>query len=191
MHSPTHFQAAQTSRTKQSLSKSVSEPPHGQNRKSTIAQSSKLPRHLSIAGRASHILSNWDDTYHCKYQSTCCILTHLNGPWLNEASSNHSFNVLINNIFAQINFGEGIGFLKLIFPLQFSAGKGGEFSARINTERSERNLSREQVTKLAKFLNLPEVEFISLWLCDKVLKAVGDDPLATQGIKKALTKFKN
>ncbi len=58
-------------------------------------------------------------------------------------------------------------------------------------ERGERNLSREQVLKLAKFLNSSVEDFISLWLCDKVIEAVGDDPLATQGIKKALTKFKN
>ena len=28
-------------------------------------------------------------------------------------------------------------------------------------------------------------------LCDKVIEAVDNDPLATQGIKKALTKIKN
>lgn len=58
-------------------------------------------------------------------------------------------------------------------------------------ERGERNLNREQVVKLAKLLNSSEEEFISLWLCDKVLEAVGDDPLAAQGIKNALTRFKN
>lgn len=36
--SHTHCQAPQTNRTSQSLSKSVSEPTHGQKRKSTIAQ---------------------------------------------------------------------------------------------------------------------------------------------------------
>jgi len=36
--SHTHCQAAQANRTSQSLSKSVSEPTHGQKRKSTIAQ---------------------------------------------------------------------------------------------------------------------------------------------------------
>ena len=58
-------------------------------------------------------------------------------------------------------------------------------------ERGERNLNREQVIKLAQLLKVSEDEFVSLWLCDKVIEAVGEDPLAEQGIKKALTKIKN
>lgn len=38
LNSHKHFQAAQCQRTSQSLTKSVSEPTHGQKRKSTIAQ---------------------------------------------------------------------------------------------------------------------------------------------------------
>ena len=56
-------------------------------------------------------------------------------------------------------------------------------------ERGERNLNREQVIKLAQLLKASEDEFVSLWLCDKVIEAVGTDPLAEQGIKKALTKI--
>ena len=58
-------------------------------------------------------------------------------------------------------------------------------------ERGERNLNREQVIKLAQLLKESEDEFVSLWLCDKVIEAVGEDPLAKQGIKKALTKIKD
>lgn len=58
-------------------------------------------------------------------------------------------------------------------------------------ERGERNLNREQVIKLAQLLKASEDDFISLWLCDKVIEAVGADPLAEQGIKKALTKIKD
>ena len=58
-------------------------------------------------------------------------------------------------------------------------------------ERGERNLNRDQVVKLAKFFKSSEEEYISLWLCDKVIEVVDNDPLATQGIKKALTKIKN
>lgn len=58
-------------------------------------------------------------------------------------------------------------------------------------ERGERNLNREQVIKLAQLLKVSEDEFLSLWLCDKVIEAVGTDPLAEQGIKKALTKIKD
>lgn len=60
-----------------------------------------------------------------------------------------------------------------------------------NAERGERNLNRGQVIKLAKFFNSSEEEYIYLWLCDKVIEAVDNDPVATQGIKKALTKIKN
>ena len=58
-------------------------------------------------------------------------------------------------------------------------------------ERGERNMNREQVIKLAKLFGTSEEELISLWLCDKVIEIVNNDPLATQGIKKALTKIKN
>ena len=58
-------------------------------------------------------------------------------------------------------------------------------------ERGERNLNRTQVVKLAKLFGESEEELISLWLCDKVIESVGDDPYASQGIKKALTKIKN
>jgi len=58
-------------------------------------------------------------------------------------------------------------------------------------ERGERNLNRDHVLKLAQLLKASEDEFISLWLCDKVIEAVGDDPLAVKGIKKALRKIKN
>ncbi len=58
-------------------------------------------------------------------------------------------------------------------------------------ERGERNLNREQVVKLAKLFGTSEEELISLWLCNKLIEAVGSDPFARQGIKKALTKIKN
>ena len=57
-------------------------------------------------------------------------------------------------------------------------------------ERGERNLNRDQVIKLAQLLKVSEEEFVSLWLCDKVIEAVGDDLFAEHGIKKALTKIK-
>jgi hypothetical protein len=47
------------------------------------------------------------------------------------------------------------------------------------------------VTKLAKYLDTPEEELISLWLCDKVIEVIGDDPMAIQEIKKSLNKIKN
>jgi HTH-type transcriptional regulator, competence development regulator len=58
-------------------------------------------------------------------------------------------------------------------------------------ERGERTFNKIQVIKLAQFLGESEEELVSLWLCDKVIEAVGEDPLAEKGIKKALTKIKN
>ena len=58
-------------------------------------------------------------------------------------------------------------------------------------ERGERNLNGEQVVKLAKLFGVSEEELISLWPCDKIIEAVGNDPIATQGIRKTLTKIKN
>lgn len=58
-------------------------------------------------------------------------------------------------------------------------------------ERGERNLNREQAIKLALFLNAFEDDFVSLRFCDKVIEAVGKDPLTEQGIKKVLTNIKD
>jgi len=57
-------------------------------------------------------------------------------------------------------------------------------------ERGERNLNREQVIKLAVFLNASEEELISLWLCDKIIGVIGSDNYAVQGMRKALNKIK-
>lgn len=57
-------------------------------------------------------------------------------------------------------------------------------------ERGERNLNREQVLKISKFLKLSEEELISLWLCDKIMSVVGDDEYASQGTQKALKIIK-
>lgn len=51
-------------------------------------------------------------------------------------------------------------------------------------ERGEIPLKREQVMKLTNFLKSSQEEFVSLWLCGKVIQAVGEYPLATKGIKK-------
>lgn len=64
-------------------------------------------------------------------------------------------------------------------------------SLMINAEQCERNLNRNQDVKLARFFNTSEEEYISLWLCYKLIEVVDNDPLATQSIKKALTKNKN
>ena len=58
-------------------------------------------------------------------------------------------------------------------------------------ERGLRNLNREQVTKLSQLFNSSQDELITLWLCDRIMDVVGNDPLAVQGIKKALNKIDN
>ncbi len=52
-------------------------------------------------------------------------------------------------------------------------------------ERGERRLTREQVIKLAKFYNVTDEELLTLWLCDKLLDTIENDPYAMQGLNKA------
>jgi transcriptional regulator with XRE-family HTH domain len=57
-------------------------------------------------------------------------------------------------------------------------------------ERGERNLNRNQVIKLAEFYNSSQEDFLTLWVCDKVLNTVENEPFALKGIKKALKTLK-
>ena len=57
-------------------------------------------------------------------------------------------------------------------------------------ERGERNLNRNQVVKLAEFYNASQEDFLTLWVCDKVLNTVENEPFALKGMKKALKKLK-
>jgi transcriptional regulator with XRE-family HTH domain len=52
-------------------------------------------------------------------------------------------------------------------------------------ERGERRLTREQVIKLAKFYNVSDEELLTLWLSDKLLDTIENDPFAMQGLNKA------
>ncbi|MCE2962798.1 MAG: helix-turn-helix domain-containing protein [Chitinophagales bacterium] len=52
-------------------------------------------------------------------------------------------------------------------------------------ERGERRLTREQVVKLAKFYNATDEELLTLWLSDKLLDTIENDPFAMQGLNKA------
>jgi len=57
-------------------------------------------------------------------------------------------------------------------------------------ERGERNLNRNQVIKLAKYYNVTEDKFLTLWVCDKVLNVVENEPFAIKGMQKALKTLK-
>jgi transcriptional regulator with XRE-family HTH domain len=52
-------------------------------------------------------------------------------------------------------------------------------------ERGERRLTREQVIKLAKFYNVTDEELLTLWISDKLLDTIENDPFAMQGLNKA------
>lgn len=53
-------------------------------------------------------------------------------------------------------------------------------------ERGDRRAKREQVVKLAEFLNQDKTEFLSLWLADKILDAVeSEDAINLGAIKLA------
>ena len=57
-------------------------------------------------------------------------------------------------------------------------------------ERGERNLNRNQVIKLAEYYNVSQDKFLTLWVCDKVLNTVENEPFALKGMQKALKTLK-
>lgn len=57
-------------------------------------------------------------------------------------------------------------------------------------ERGERRLTREQVIKLAKFYKVADEKLLTLWLSDKLLDTIENDPFAMQGLNKAKTILK-
>ena len=57
-------------------------------------------------------------------------------------------------------------------------------------ERGERRLTRDQVIKLAKYYNVTDEKLLTLWLSDKLLDTIENDPFAMQGLNKAKTILK-
>jgi transcriptional regulator with XRE-family HTH domain len=53
-------------------------------------------------------------------------------------------------------------------------------------ERGERRLNRQQVIKIAEFYNVKQENLLTLWVCDKVLDVVENEPFAKKGMQKAL-----
>ena len=53
-------------------------------------------------------------------------------------------------------------------------------------ERGERRLNRQQVIKIAEFYNVKQENLLTLWVCDKVLDVVENEPYARKGMQKAL-----
>lgn len=57
-------------------------------------------------------------------------------------------------------------------------------------ERNERNASREQVIKLAEYLNTPVETLLTVWLAGKILLIINDDKQGESALKLALKNWK-
>lgn len=49
-------------------------------------------------------------------------------------------------------------------------------------ERGEKNIKKEYITKLSEIYNFDKNELIAIWLADKILDALEDEPVALQAI---------
>jgi len=52
-------------------------------------------------------------------------------------------------------------------------------------ERGERRLNREQVVKLSSFFKVSEEELLTLWVTERIINVIVNEPFAIQGIEKA------
>jgi transcriptional regulator with XRE-family HTH domain len=57
-------------------------------------------------------------------------------------------------------------------------------------ERGQRNASREQVVKLARFFKIDETELLVSWLSDKLVYEVANEDVALKALKVAEEKVK-
>jgi transcriptional regulator with XRE-family HTH domain len=57
-------------------------------------------------------------------------------------------------------------------------------------ERGERGITKEQVTKLAKFLDTPEDKLLELWLADKVMNTLEGEEHQANALKLVTKRFK-
>lgn len=57
-------------------------------------------------------------------------------------------------------------------------------------ERGQRNASREQVVKLAKFFKIDETDLLVSWLSDKLVYEVANEDVALEALKVAEEKVK-
>ncbi len=57
-------------------------------------------------------------------------------------------------------------------------------------ERGEKKASRDHVVKLSAFLSEDIEQLTILWLCDRIIDLVEDDPMAEEALKMALKNVK-
>jgi transcriptional regulator with XRE-family HTH domain len=57
-------------------------------------------------------------------------------------------------------------------------------------ERGQRNASREQVVKLARFFKIDDTELLVSWLSDKLVYEVANEDVALKALKVAVEKVK-
>ena len=84
------------------------------------------------------------------------------------------------------NFGEtirGIRESKGLLLRQVAAAIEVDTALVSKLERGERKAQREQVSKLAKLFNVPEDSLFLVWLSDKLLYLLEEEPLAYQALK--------
>ena len=59
---------------------------------------------------------------------------------------------------------------------QIAAGLEVDTALISKIERGERNASKQQVIKIAKFLNVNEELLLTLWLADKITSTIVEEP---------------
>ncbi|GAB3910616.1 helix-turn-helix transcriptional regulator [Mucilaginibacter boryungensis] len=84
------------------------------------------------------------------------------------------------------NFGETIRDIrerKKLLLRQVAASLEVDTALVSKLERGERKAQREQVSKLAKLFGVPEESLMVIWLSDRVLNILEQEPLANEVLK--------
>lgn len=58
-------------------------------------------------------------------------------------------------------------------------------------ENEEKQLSKSHLKKISKFYKIPEKELLTIWLSDKIIDLVKDEPTARESINLALNNYEN
>jgi transcriptional regulator with XRE-family HTH domain len=58
-------------------------------------------------------------------------------------------------------------------------------------ENGEKQMSKLHLKKISKFYGVSEKELLTIWLTDKIIELVKDEPTAKESINLALTDFEN